>query len=324
MADPLANIPLSAFRVFEAAARQLSFTRAAQELNITQAAVSWQVKALERRLDQKLFDRLHKEVVLTPPGERLARAATEAISALRTAVSELSDTGEAVLALTTTGSFATQWLAPRIGAFQLANPKIAVRVEPTARRIDLMRENFDAAVRPGSGEWEGLEAVFLFPAAVTPLCTPEFAALHRLSRPEDLCAAPRIGMPEDWAAWFDAAGVAPGDMADPLRLVAKQQTFEVVSALGGLVAALASPVYFAAEIESGRLIRPFDEMLNFDVGYWLTYRQDARRSPKIVAFREWILATIAADPATALMNAPDPALAPTPSSNRPRHAFMMA
>src|SRR5689334_11234379 len=126
MSDPLASIPLSAVRVFEAAARLGSFTRAAAELGMTQAAVSWQVKALEQRLDQPLFRRLPREVALTPAGERLARAATEAITALRGAFSDLAETGDAVLSVTTLHTFANQWLAPRLGGFQLANPDIAL------------------------------------------------------------------------------------------------------------------------------------------------------------------------------------------------------
>src|SRR5437773_1271306 len=106
MADPLATIPLSAIRVFEAAARLLSFTAAARELGMTQAAVSFQVKALERRLDQALFRRLPREVALTPAGERLSRAASEAMAALRAAVSDLADQGEGVLAITTMQTFA--------------------------------------------------------------------------------------------------------------------------------------------------------------------------------------------------------------------------
>jgi LysR family glycine cleavage system transcriptional activator len=305
MADPLSTLPLSAIRVFEAAARQLSFTRAAEELGITQAAVSWQVKALERRLDQVLFERLPKEVVLTPPGARLAKASSEAMSILRAAVSDLTDTGEHVLALTTTGSFATQWLAPRIGAFQIAHPRIAVRVEATARRIDLMRENFDAAVRPGSGDWPNLESVFLFPAAVTPLCTPAFAARHGgLGQPQDLLAAQLVGLPQDWSDWFEAAGVDLAEGAPHLSLVAKQQTFEVASALMGNAAALASPVYFASELRDGRLVQPFDIMLHFERGYWLAYRKERRRAPKIVALREWLLETIANDPVTRPHTAP--------------------
>src|ERR1700754_1675946 len=129
MSDPLANLPLSAIRVFEAAARLLSFTRAAEELGMPQAAVSWQVKALERRLDQALFRRLPREVALTPAGERLARAATEAMNILRSAASDLSDSGEGVLAISPLQTLAVQWLAPRLGGFQLAHPRIAVRLE---------------------------------------------------------------------------------------------------------------------------------------------------------------------------------------------------
>src|SRR3954469_25917702 len=110
MPDLLAAIPLSAIRVFEAAARLSSFTRAGEELGMSQAAVSWQVKALERRLDQPLFRRLPREVALTRAGERLARAATEAMGLLRSAVADLSDSGEGVLAITTVQTFATQWL----------------------------------------------------------------------------------------------------------------------------------------------------------------------------------------------------------------------
>src|SRR5215467_11935178 len=115
MPDPLSNIPLSALRIFEAAARLKSFTRAAEELGVTQAAVSWQVKALERRLDQPLFRRLPREVALTPAGERLARAAAEAMAALRGAVADLTDQGEGVLAITTMQTLAERWLAPRLG-----------------------------------------------------------------------------------------------------------------------------------------------------------------------------------------------------------------
>ncbi len=299
MPDPLASIPLSAIRVFEAAARQRSFTRAADELGITQAAVSWQVKSLERQLGQVLFVRLPKEVALTPPGERLARAATDALGVLRTAITDLADAGESVLALTTTGSFASLWLAPRIGGFQIAHPKIAVSLDATARQVDLMRENVHAAVRPGSGGWPGQESVYLFSAAITPLCTPEFARRHRLKRPEDLLEAPRIGLPADWSAWFEAAGVAMSGAPAAPSLVAKQQSFEVALALGGSVAALAARIYFAADVKAGRLIQPFETMLYADRAYWLTYRKDRRRDPKIIAFRDWLLAAIADDPAVA-------------------------
>src|SRR6185503_4673237 len=176
MADVLATIPLSAIRVFEAAARLLSFTAAAKELGMTQAAVSWQVKALERRLDQPLFRRLTREVALTPSGERLARAASEAMAALRVAVSDISDAGEGVLAITTMQTLAERWLAPRLGAFQVSHPKIAVRVETTGRIVDLARGEADVAVRTGDGEWPGMEAVRLFSTGWTVVGTAQAMA----------------------------------------------------------------------------------------------------------------------------------------------------
>ena len=299
MSDSLATIPLSAIRVFEAAARLLSFTQAAAELGISQAAVSWQVKALERRLDQTLFHRSSRAVSLTPAGERLARAATEAMAGLRSAISDLTDSGEGVLAITTLQTLATQWLAPRLGAFQLAHPRIAVRLEASHRVVDLSREPFDVAIRGGGGSWPDLEAIKLFDAAITPLCTPATReALGGLASPTDLLDAPRIGATSEWAQWFASAGVTPpdGDSGAIPRLAAEAQAMEVAAALGGRVVALGSPIMFAAEIASGRLVQPFAALSNEFGAYWLAYPRDRARARKIAAFRDWVLAEVAADP----------------------------
>jgi len=298
MSDPLASLPLGAVRVFEAAARLRSFTRAAEELNITQAAVSWQVKGLERRLGQTLFQRLPREVAPTASGERLARAATEALSILRGAVSDLTETGEGVLAITTLPTLAAQWLAPRLGAFQLANPRLAVRLQTSAHLVDLARENMDVALRAGPGEWPGLEAHFLFPNIAAPLCAPELRDRLGLDRPEDLLEAPRIGTAREWRGWFQAAGVPVEDADEtPYRLAADTQGLEIASALGGHGVVLASPIFFAADIASGRLVRPFPQVTAFGAGYWLAYPRERRRAPKIAVFRDWLLAVAADDPA---------------------------
>ncbi|WGM39446.1 LysR substrate-binding domain-containing protein [Caulobacter sp. NIBR1757] len=290
MSDVLATVPLSAIRIFEAAARLKSFTRAAEELGITQAAVSWQVKALERRLDQALFQRLPREVVLTPSGERLARASSEAVNLLRAAISDLTETGEGVLAITTVNSLAAHWLAPRIGAFQVAHPKIAVRLETSNRLVDLAHDSIDIAIRAGHGQWPGLEAHYLFPNIQTPLCTPDMRDRLGLTRPEDLLTAPRIGSEAEWAVWFSEAGVTSVlGPAAPTRLMADTQTLEVASALGGQGVALGSPILFSPEIAAGRLVRPFAPVMPLGHGYWLVYPKDRRRSPKIAAFREWLL-----------------------------------
>jgi LysR family glycine cleavage system transcriptional activator len=296
MSDPLASIPLSALRIFEAAARLKSFTRAAEELGVTQAAVSWQVKALERRLDQPLFLRLPREVALTPSGERLARSATEAMDLLRSALSDVTERAEGVLAITTLQSLATQWLAPRIGAFQLAHPKIAVRLETSGRMTDLTREAVDVAIRSGTGQWPGVESLYLFHAGQTPLCTPQVRdALGGLRQPEDLLEAQLIGLDEDWALWFAAAGVKAAPPKTTGRLISDLQTVEVGSALAGQGVALGSPILYASEITQGRLVRPFEAVFSNTAGYWLAYLKDRRRAPKIAAFRDWLMACVAND-----------------------------
>ncbi len=292
MPDALASIPLSALRIFEAAARLGSFTRAAEELGVSQAAVSWQVKALEQRLGQTLFRRLPREVSLTAEGERLARASTEAMNLLRAALADLTETGQGVLVISTLQSLASQWLAPRLGAFQLAHPGIAVRLETAARIVDLSRENVDVALRLGRGDWPGLAADYLFSAAQVPLCTRQVRERSGIERPEDLLQAPRIGEEEDWVNWFAAMGVAGASSPGASRLIADLQTVEVAAALAGHGIALGVPALFAAEIASGRLV-PLFEPPPGQPGYWLVYPKDRRRSPKILAFREWLLAQAA-------------------------------
>jgi len=298
MADPLASVPLGSLRVFEAAARLGSFTRAAAELGMTQAAVSWQVRALEQRLGRPLFRRLPREVVLTPAGERLFRAASEAMNGLRSALTDLAGDGDSVLAVTSLPTFGSQWLAPRLGAFQIRHPSIAVRLEATSRVVDLLREDFDVAVRMGAGNWPGLVAHELFTPTLAPLCTPDLKArLGPLSGPEALLDAPRIGVAEEWARWFDAAGVKTDPVRHPApRFAADTQVLEIASAMQGHGIALASPAFYAAELAAGRLVQLFDAVFPICSPYWLVYAEDRRRQRKIAAFRDWLLALVAEDP----------------------------
>lgn len=300
MADALSNIPLSAIRVFEAAARLLSFTRAADELGMTQAAVSWQVKALERRLDQPLFRRLPREVALTPAGERLARAASEAVAALRSAIADISEDGDGVLVISTVQTFATQWLASRLGGFQVAHPQIAVRLDTDNRIVDLLREDVDVAIRAGRGAWPEMETHFLFPLSQTVLATPAaMPALGDPPRPEALLEMERVGHDEEWAAWFCNAGVLPDGAPQPAapRLSAGTQTVEVAAAMATGGVAIGSPVMFGREIAEGRLVQPFDVFIGSGSGYWLVYPKDRRRARKIAAFREWLRSQVEDDPA---------------------------
>ena len=295
MNDPLAGLPLSSIRVFEAAARLNSFTRAAEELGMTQAAVSWQIKALETRLGFSLFRRLPREVQPTEPGERLSRAATEALTLLRRAFAEVTEADQGVLSITTLTTLATQWLAPRLGAFQVANPGLAVRLDTSPTIIDLARENMDIALRSGDGDWPGVECALLMPSVFTPLCSPALCERLGLRDPADLVDAPRVGDEKEWAAWFASAGVSTG--ATPAsRLRADIQGLEVAAAMGGQGVALGSPILFAREIRAGLLVRPFRQTVRLSEGYFIAWPEDRRRSPKIARFRDWLLAEAAADP----------------------------
>ncbi len=298
MADPLAGIPLASIRVFEAAARLRSFTRAAEELGMTQAAVSWQIKALEGRLGQSLFRRLPREVQPTEGGERLSRAATEAITLLRRAIGDLTEADEAILSVTTLATLAAQWLAPRLGAFQLANPGLAVRLDTNPGLLDLSREGFDVGLRSGHGDWPGLESQMFMPSVFTPLCSPAMARTLGLEHPRDLLDAPRIGMEKEWAAWFAAAGLDDG-VRPAIRLTADYQVLEVAAALGGQGVALASPILFAREIQAGMLVRPFKQTVAFHTGYYLVWPEGRGKSPKIKRFRDWLMAQADADPEVA-------------------------
>jgi len=305
MRDPLAAIPLGAIRVFEATARLGSFTRAASELGITQAAVSWQVKALETRLQVALFIRAPRAVTLTPAGERLAKAASDALTGLRTALVEITETEDTVLVVTTTQSLAARWLAGRLGRFQLAHPQIAVRLDSDVAVRDLIGGEADLAIRGGPRRhWPGLESTFLFTSAQTALLTPEaMAQLGPDPCPQDLLTVRRVGAEAEWAAWFGAAGVETVDASPPApRIAADTQGLEVSAAMAIGGAALGSPILFAEDIAAGRLSQPLDVYIGADAGYWLLYPKDRRRTRKIAAFREWLLAEVALDePAAKLL-----------------------
>lgn len=297
MSDPLATLPLSAIRVFEAAARLRSFTRAAAELGMTQAAVSWQVKALERRLGQTLFKRLPREVEPTPAGERLARAATDALAILRGAVSDLAETASGVLAITTIQTLAGNWLAPRLGKFQLEHPEIALRLDTWPALRDLVRDNLDLAIRSGSGKWPGMEAVWMMPSVYAPLCSPTFLLNHNIRDPADLLHAPRIGEPEWWGRWFDLAGVdSTLEEENDLVFTADVQVYEVASAMAGQGVAMGSPIFFQREMDAGLLVQPFDIVAENTSGHYVVYPEERRRAPKIALFRDWLLREAAEDP----------------------------
>jgi LysR family glycine cleavage system transcriptional activator len=290
--------PLSAIRAFEAAARHGSFTRAAEELGMTQAAVSYQVKLLEDRVGTPLFLRQPRRVVLSEAGKRLAPAVAEAFQRLNAAFASLRETDEGVLSVTAINTFCTNWLVPRLGTFQVAHPEIAVRLEASSRLVDFTQEDIDLGIRDGKGTWPGLKSHLLFPVHMVAVASPDFLArIGGVRRPEELFGLPLLDYADEcWQRWFAAAGF---HKVPPLRgPVARMPTQQMQgsAAVAGQGIALVTPELFDAELKSGRLVQVLSVVcLHKDSSYWLVYPEERQNVAKIRAFRDWILAEVAKD-----------------------------
>ncbi|HEY0130941.1 MAG TPA: transcriptional regulator GcvA [Allosphingosinicella sp.] len=288
--------PLPSVRVFEAAARHENFTLAAGELGMTQAAVSYQIRLLEERLGVPLFVRSKRRVTLSEAGRRLAPVVSDAFDRLSEGFSGLVDEDESVLAISTAQTFASNWLAPRLGGFQIARPELAVRLLTSNAMTDFARDEVDVAVRMGKGPWPGLRQHFLFCLYATPLCTPDFRDRHRLERPEDLLRVPRLNAHDWWwKQWLEEAGVALEDEAPRQGIRLDSQALEGNAALAGHGVGLLTPLYWRGELDAGRLVQPFDLVVVSGPALWLVYPEQKRGRAKIRAFRDWLLAEMTAE-----------------------------
>ncbi|HEU0097832.1 MAG TPA: LysR substrate-binding domain-containing protein [Allosphingosinicella sp.] len=288
--------PLPSVRAFEAAARHENFTLAAGELGMTQAAVSYQIRLLEERLGVPLFVRSKRRVTLSEAGRRLAPIVSDAFDRLSEGFSGLVDEDESVLAISTAQTFASNWLAARLGGFQIPRPELAVRLHTSNAMTDFARDDIDVAIRMGSGPWPGLKRHFLFCLCSTPLCTPDFRDRHRLERPEDLLRVPRLNAHDWWwKQWLEAAGVPLDDEAPRHGIRLDSQALEGNAALAGHGVGLLTPLYWRSEIADGRLVQPFDLVVVSGPALWLVYPEHKRNRAKIRAFRDWLLAEIAVE-----------------------------
>jgi len=288
--------PLSTVRVFESAARHGNFTKAAQELGMTQAAVSYQIKLLEERVGTPLFLRRPRQVLLTAAGQRLAPATTHALETLDAAFAGVKADSADVLAVNVITTFASNWLVQRLGHFQVAHPGIAVRLSVSQELVDFGREEVDVAIRSGAGDWPGLTAHHLLPADFTPMLSPRLAeSIGGVATPADLMKLPLIG-PDDpwWTVWFQAVAL-PALQATPATVSQLgSQHLEAKAAVAGQGVAILTPAFFGDELASGQLIQPFEQVCHDGHAYWLVYPQARRLVPKIRAFRDWILSEVQA------------------------------
>ncbi|MBA3576786.1 MAG: LysR family transcriptional regulator [Sphingomonas sp.] len=293
---------LTAVRAFEAAGRNENFTAAAAELGMTQAAVSYQVKALEQRLGAPLFVREHGRARLSALGARLLPSLSQALDSIEAAFASQQEDDESQLTITTTYTFANTWLAWRLGGFQMKYPDLAVRLSTRNRLVDLRSGDADLAIRGGRGEWEGLEKHQLFESEFTPMASPECLAAEeqRLGRKLEPGDVPDLQLinPDDewWQQWF-ADNKVVNDGTGPRRRGVRIdiQANEGNAAMGGQGFALLTPFLWKGDIAAGRLCVPFaDRVSRSGWAYWLVYPPERRMVPKIKRFREWLLAEIPA------------------------------
>ena len=280
------HVPLTALRAFEAAARQLSFTRAGMELHVSQAAVSHQVKSLEDVLGVQLFRRLPRGLALTDEGQALIPVLADAFGRIRATLDRFENGHfREVVTVGVVGTFAAGWLLPRLKAFQVAHPYVDLRILTNNNRVDLAGEGLDYAIRFGDGSWRAAEATRLFAAPLSPVCAPDIAP--RLRLPGDLGAEMllRSYRADEWARWFEAAGLA----CPVLRgAVFDSSVTMAVAATQGLGVAMLPVCMFRHELENGSLVQPFPvEITTGD--YWLTALKSKQPTAGMLAFRQWLL-----------------------------------
>jgi len=288
--------PLNAVKTFEAAARTESFARAAEELRVTPAAVSHQVKALEATLGLKLFTRERQRLAITEAGREYLSVVRDALDRIALGTERLvARRKSGVLTVSTSPDFAAKWLVHRLGRLAESQPDLDLRVSATMHHVDFAGEDVDVAIRHGDGAWPGLDAIRLCSERLFPVCSPKLVSGHRrISSPADLLSFPllRLGDWSTWMRWFEAAGVADPAPRGP---VLNRASMLVDAAVDGQGIALARTALAAADLINGRLIRPVEVSLPMPNTYWVVCPKVTSRTRKIAAFREWLLAEAAED-----------------------------
>ena len=287
---------LNGLQAFEAAARHMSFAAAAEELNLTPSAVSYQVRSLEDRLGVDLFARLNRAIALTEAGEALYPDVREAFARMRIAVDRLSaDTPANVLVVSTGPSFAAKWLSPRLFGFMDAHPEIEVRISASLKLVDFNRDGIDVGIRFGPGNYPGLEQYHLMGDEVTVLASPGFLAAHPLQNPKDVVGQQLIidesmaftKQAPTWTDWFAHAGV--GDAGEVRGLRFNHADHAIDAAARDVGIALARTSLAQSDLAKGLLVEPFPHLrLQTSLAFYLVMPPTARLKPKVAAFMRWI------------------------------------
>jgi LysR family glycine cleavage system transcriptional activator len=273
----------------------MSFTKAAEELNVTQTAVSHQIRRLEAELGVALFLRLNGGLALSEDGQAYLPGVRAAFQALRYSTEQLLESRDkSVLTISTLVSFASKWLLPRLPSFQQAFPAIDVRISASTERVDFRKDAIDAAIRYGRGDWKGLRADFLMSDEVFPVCSP--ALTKTLRAPADLANHTLLQVSGvtagDWGAWLRAAG-QPLQLAEGPRMTFDLAMMAVQAAVDGQGVCIGRSTYVEDDLRAGRLVATFGLRLKDELGFYLVTPDETAQSKKIVAFRTWLLALLA-------------------------------
>ena len=291
--------PLNGLRAFEAAARHLSFTKAAEELNVTPGAISHQVKALEEVIGQPLFHRRTRALLLTEAGQRAVPALREGFDRLAEgAVAMAARVESGVLTISTSPTTAGRWLVPRLDSFYAAHPDIDIHLHASLDVVDFDRDNIDAAIRYGGGRYPGLHTTLLAEDVIAPVCSPALLdGPHPLRIPDDLRHHHLIhtvveefhGIYPTWDMWLRAAGVSDIDTRRGSRFMLSGLTIQ--AAVRGQGVALGEQLIVGDDLAAGRLVKPFDPALNIqsEFAYYFVCPVERRDDPQIAAFRDWLL-----------------------------------
>jgi LysR family transcriptional regulator, glycine cleavage system transcriptional activator len=290
---PLRLPPLNALPSFEAAARHLNFSRAADELRVTHGAVSRAVRNLEDHLGIQLMIRATRSVRLTPIGASYAAEIREALEHLAAATSAATGQSSGILNVSTIDSFAARWLMPRLSRFRRAHVHIDVRVAPSERLADFVSDGIDIAIRCGGGQYPGLSAELLMKEDHFPVCSPKLLeGRYPLRAPVDLVHHTLLHdvFTVDWAMWLHNAGVDNVDPHGGPTFLSSDHAIQAAIRAEGVV--LGRSALVADDLAAGRLVRPFEFSLPAGFAYYVVYPPRALQRPNVKAFRDWLMAEI--------------------------------
>ena len=275
----------------------MSFTKAASELNVTQTAISHQVRRLEDELGIRLFHRFKERLELTASGQAYLQGVSLAFDQLRFSTEQLLEgCNNNTLTISTLATFASKWLLPRLGSFRLEHPEIDIRVSASTDLVDFVVGGADTAIRYGSGEWKGLRADWLMADEIFPVCSPKLlTGKHPLTSIDNLAHHTLLQVSgvtsNDWSIWLEAAGL-PANLAGGPRLTFDLALMAMQTAADGQGVCIGRRAYVEDDLRAGRLVAPFGKSVTTDRAFYLVSPRDLANCAKVVALRSWLTGVI--------------------------------